>query len=526
MSEATDLPRKSGEASAFNVLTKNIEHARRKLCFALRLQIGMVALVTLFACKSQSNSPTQPPLPDLTKTPREVAQRIDSLRLEIDKTPDSAEAWGNLAMALDVHDFKAEAVPFYRRAFELDPTEFRWNYFCAIVLSELGSAEALLWFERSAALKPDYAPLFVISGQWFFDNGYEDKAENAFRKAVDLDQTIPQAYIGSAKIALANDLLDESLENLLHAVRLDDQNREAHGILAQVYRRLGDPQKAIEETKIAQQLPKISPLRDPVYEELVKRGISAFWYRERGLVYQANGQLDDAIREFEIALRIKPDSEGHNYVGNLLRKQGRFEEAARQYEAAIGLNPTYYVACNNLSQTLFEIGRVDDAIKWAETTLRINPGFALGYMNLGSYHLLTGRSREAVAVYRRGLAATRHFSPLAMRLAWLLAASPDPTIRNGKEALLMAKSIVDDTELRDAETLDLLAVAYAETGQFNKAIQMSRQALQLSTQAQSKDLAEGIAHRLRLFESNKPYREKQLEHAKMRDIKRSDPSYR
>jgi tetratricopeptide (TPR) repeat protein len=210
-----------------------------------------------------------------------------------------------------------------------------------------------------------------------------------------------------------------------------------------------------------------------------------------------------------MALQLKPDSEGYKYVGNLLRKQGRFEEAARQYEAAIGLSPTYYVACNNLAQLLFELGETDKAINWAETALRLNPGFAHAYVSLGTFYTHSGDAAKAVSVYQQGLVATRTFPPLALRLAWLLATTADAKIRHGAESLRLVKLVIEDAKVKDAETLDVLAVAYAETGQFAKAVQAAREALQFVDPSEQGNLAREIQLRLNLFKSSKPYRQKE-----------------
>ena len=55
-------------------------------------------------------------------------------------------------------------------------------------------------------------------------------------------------------------------------------------------------------------------------------------------------------------------------------------------------------------------------------------------------------------------------------LAWLLATYPDSKSRDGAEAVRLAERACDLTERRILALLDTLAAAYAETGDFPRAI--------------------------------------------------------
>jgi uncharacterized protein len=88
-------------------------------------------------------------------------------------------------------------------------------------------------------------------------------------------------------------------------------------------------------------------------------------------------------------------------------------------------------------------------------------------------------------------------------LAWALATSANPEIRNGATAVALAEKAVAATKRRNAATLDTLAAAYAETGQFEKAASTEQEAIALAqTEAERSD----CRSRLRLFELNLPYR--------------------
>ncbi len=90
-----------------------------------------------------------------------------------------------------------------------------------------------------------------------------------------------------------------------------------------------------------------------------------------------------------------------------------------------------------------------------------------------------GRLPEAVARFRRALELNPDWVTAISSLASLLAAAPDPSVRNPAEAVRLAERAVALTQRRDANTLDVLAVAHAAAGDFDRAIAVADEALAL-----------------------------------------------
>ena len=465
----------------------------------------LVAPLAVFLhCSSPTPSDVLPEL-DLAAVEQQVAAKIQELLVDVEANVRSSQAWGELGMTLDIHDFKGGAIPCYRQAATLDAEEFRWPYYLAIILNEAGSKEALGEFARAMALRPDYSPAYVRYARALHDADDLDKALLTFEKAAELDDRSPHAYFGLAKIMLSRSELEASREHLLTALEIEPQYQDAHGVLAGVLRRLGQPEEAARHLDIVQSITLNTPLTDPVFDELVGKGLSSYWYRERGFAHLATGRVEEAILQFRTALQLNPDPEGHNYIGNLLQRLGRFDEAIGQYRRAIQLESNNYAAIDKLGQALLESGRVDEAVLWAEQALRIHPEAPGAYLNLGTFYMRTARDAEAIATFQRGLEQTPSSPAIAMRLAWLLATSPDAELRNGRQAIELAKSACEESDFKDPEALDVLAAAYAETGQYEKAVNTARDALDKAAAMNEQERAD-IEYRLKDFQSRRPYR--------------------
>jgi tetratricopeptide (TPR) repeat protein len=90
-------------------------------------------------------------------------------------------------------------------------------------------------------------------------------------------------------------------------------------------------------------------------------------------------------------------------LGNVLRQQGRFREAADIYRRVTRLDPAFADAYNNLGSVLHGESRYDEAEQAYREYLRLQPDAAVGYLNLASLLIDLGRTAEAVEVCDRGI---------------------------------------------------------------------------------------------------------------------------
>jgi TPR repeat protein len=118
----------------------------------------------------------------------------------------------------------------------------------------------------------------------------------------------------------------------------------------------------------------------------------------------------------------------------------------------------------------------NEAAKWMRKAA--DQGLAAGQFGVGSMYAhgrgVPQSAAEAVKWYRK---AADQGDPAAMNnLAFLLATSTDPMVRNPKEAVAVAQKAVE-AETDNPAYLDTLATAYFESGQPDKAAETERRAL-------------------------------------------------
>lgn len=216
------------------------------------------------------------------------------------------------------------------------------------------------------------------------------------------------------------------------------------------------------------------------------------------------GMYDAASREFRNALQARPDAETHYHLGLALQYSGMSDSAVEHHRAALALRPAYREALHNLGATLFEMDRVQEAIAYVERAKQLDPAVPDAYLRLGIIHERIGNCAEAINELHQGLASAQYDERIATRLAWLLATSSSPELRDGAEAVRLAAAAAELTSYQDLETLDVLAAAYAEVGRFNRAIETARRAYQLATAVGRMDLAMQLEDRLESYEARVP----------------------
>ncbi len=139
-----------------------------------------------------------------------------------------------------------------------------------------------------------------------------------------------------------------------------------------------------------------------------------------GCALEQTGNFEEAIREFQEALRMDPGyAEAHGNLGDTLLQAGKIHEAMKQWQQAIQLNPRYPQARYNLGVALALQGRTQEAIDQWEEALRIKPDYAEAHYNLGVAMEKMGRLDSAVEHYRRALIINPDYAAARKRYAQL-----------------------------------------------------------------------------------------------------------
>ena len=224
------------------------------------------------------------------------------------------------------------------------------------------------------------------------------------------------------------------------------------------------------------------------------------------------GQYAEALAEWRRAVETDPEDEGaRNGLALSLATNGSYEEALATFRKATELNPKFVDAYYNLGVLLAQMGKPYEAITEWQKAVEVTPGFAKAHYSLGDAYYQMGMIPMALAQWRKGISIDPDHLPVLNQAAWVLATSPDNSVRNGVEAVAFAERAVRLPGGEKPEILDTLAAAYAEAGQFSAAAKTARRALVLATQQNNQALVEGLNARIAFYEGGHPYRDKAVQ---------------
>ncbi|MEZ5329290.1 MAG: ASPIC/UnbV domain-containing protein [Verrucomicrobiales bacterium] len=153
---------------------------------------------------------------------------------------------------------------------------------------------------------------------------------------------------------------------------------------------------------------------------------------------------------------------------------------------------------------LMEAGQTDDAlifVKRAGAKIEQHKDFAKLMTWIGDELMKRGNAAQALSVYEQAVTINDNDTTLLNNLAWQLAAHPNPKVRDGKRAVKWAEKAATLTDNKDPSILDTLAAAYAQAGDFKKAVTTAQRAASLTKRQPA--LLKGIQTSLKLYQAGR-----------------------
>jgi Flp pilus assembly protein TadD/SAM-dependent methyltransferase len=192
------------------------------------------------------------------------------------------------------------------------------------------------------------------------------------------------------------------------------------------------------------------------------------------LALQGEGRLDDAAARYRAAIALKPDhAAAHMNLGNILVQQRRLPEAIDSYRRVLALEPRSPIAHYNVANVLAQQGRWAEAEASYRAAIDANANFAEAYNNLGNVLKDQVRLADAERAYGRALALRPDYAEAHNNLGIVssLRGAAGEAMTHFEDAVRLAPRFV--------EARNNLGLALSRDGRAEAAIREFRAALAL-----------------------------------------------
>ena len=334
--------------------------------------------------------------------------------------------------------------------------------------------------QETTPAKPD-AYQYYVRGRgflWDYQNPNSlDRAIALFNMATESDANfaLAQAGLGEAYWRRFEDTKDPKwVQMALGACqRASSINRElspVHSTLGLIYHGTGKQQDAVIEFEDALRL-------DPT-NDTASRGLAAS--------YESLGDVAKAEATYRKAIDLRPDYwGGYHELGVFYYRRGNLDKAAEEFKRVIDKVPDNVRGYSDLGGIYYLQNRYAEARKMFQDSLKIQPNYR-AYSNLGTLDFFDQKYADAANDFEQALKINDRDGRIWRNLGWSYYWGGQRDKANG--AFQRAADLLEQqlkVNAKDASVMILAADCYSMTGEKGKAESLLASGLTLSTDAES-----------------------------------------
>jgi tetratricopeptide (TPR) repeat protein len=292
--------------------------------------------------------------------------------------------------------------------------------FAALAQSEVDSAltvEEIHFRDSIAALNAASEQVqllqetFNLGAEAYATAAYE-KAISHFSQVIELDSAYVEAFFNRGLSYKGLEKWEQAIADMQQTFLLDSSYTEAlfqeakclqlsGGPAIPAYEAvlLADPTKAeaAYEIGVLHYLSKDYESAIVAYTQAISiQADYAYALNDRGSCYRALEKYEEAAKDYEAAIAADPQAFVHNNLGSVYRKAGEKEKALQAYNAAIAKDPAYAMAYNNRGALHYEEEDLTAALRDFDKALEIDDSYALALCNRAAVYQLQEQYTSAL----------------------------------------------------------------------------------------------------------------------------------
>ena len=340
-----------------------------------------------------------------------------------------------------------------------------------------------------------------------------EQAVDDFTKLLEENPEDPDALQAVAELLGRLGNFDEAIENANRAIERNPRATSLFILRGRLYHQTKEYDKAIQDLDRAIDLQPDSFIA----------------FLDRSEVYYDKGDKDSAAKDYGLARELQGLAITQSVLQRIsVRAEGKFDSAIAEMKRFAELDelnakadgrdpdPDYllqlgqtYLATNKNNESVEVLTKIVERAGDEPRDRRSRNAKFLGLRTRADAYLGLGKHNEAISDYDKALEINGNDDGVLNNLAWVLATSPKDDLRSADRAIELATKACKVTEYKQAHILSTLAAAYAESGDFTKAMEWSTKAVELGGASTTPETLEQLKNELESYKQKKPWRELQ-----------------
>jgi tetratricopeptide (TPR) repeat protein len=279
---------------------------------------------------------------------------------------------------------------------------------------------------------------------------------------------------------------DRALDYFTERIREDPKDGYAHAARAVARLGKGEKDKGLADLEEAIRL-------DPHL---------AVAFEQRGYIAYGNKEYDKSLADLNEAIRLDPRIRWPYHVrGWIWYRKKDYDKALADYEEALRIDPKEAVFYRDRGNIAFVRKQYDKALADYSEAIRLSPKYSVPFLQRGKTWVQKKQYDKALADFNEVVRLDPKGAYGHTALAWFLATCPEAKYRNGSKALESAQRACELN--KGPEEFATLAAAYAESGDFERAVEWQTKAIALAPA----ELKSEQEKRLDMYKNKRPYRQ-------------------
>ncbi len=397
-------------------------------------------------------------------------------------------------------------------------------------LRQLDRTAARIAFTNAIKLDGDYVPAHLGLGTVYLEERDPEAAIAQFEIALTHGPHESRAHALKAQALVDQDKLEEAIASYDRALELDNNSIDARFGRGMVRFYRGerslaeadwDATEKLQPTSLKDRLDRAEKLIQIQRHAKALEDLDAYLrkakdtqqgLRQRAAAREGLEQYKLAIQDLVAAFQRTRRNQRQRIID--LSRLSYLHSKNKDYKQALAVSDQLMQQAPQLTIGLLARARVhlaqdqlDKALADINRAIELNPednvADIAGYNFRATIYEKMGDYQKMLDDYQKCWKIEENNGMIANNLAWIKATCPVAEFRDGEEAVRLSTIACKDDMFRSAGSIDTLAAAYAEAGDWENAVKWQKRAVLLAFPADT----EAMRSRVELYEKKQPFRE-------------------